>query len=134
MDAGTPAGLGEARCISLATFRKDGREVRTPIWPVTLDGKVYVATSAASGKARRIRANGRARLAPCDQSGRKIQGPWIEARARQVSDRAVAARVEDLLRRKYGTMYWIMIQVVYRLRGLLRDRVAIEIELQPPIA
>jgi hypothetical protein len=52
--------------INLTTFRKIGQEVPTPVWFAEMDGKLYVFTGAQTGKAKRIRANGRARVAPSD--------------------------------------------------------------------
>ncbi len=36
--------------ISLATFKRDGSEVRTPVWYATSGGKMYVFTDEATEK------------------------------------------------------------------------------------
>jgi PPOX class probable F420-dependent enzyme len=78
------ASLVAAKYISLETFRRSGSGVRTAVWfAVAPDGVLYVYTLASSGKARRIRADGRARVAVCDVRGR-VTGPWVEASARVV--------------------------------------------------
>src|SRR5215475_5734543 len=82
--SGAPfASLQNRKYINLETFRKNGQGVRTPVWFAgePLEGvpeKLYVYSTADSGKAKRIRKSGRARVAPCDVRG-NVQGDWIEA-------------------------------------------------------
>ena len=83
------AALQNHKYISLATFRKNGQEVRTPVWfagepPQGVPEKLYVYSTADSGKAKRIRNSGHVRVAPCDMRG-KLLGDWIEARAEVVN-------------------------------------------------
>ena len=60
------AALEPHRYISLTTYRRDGRAVATPVW-FALDGdRILVWTDRVAGKAKRIRATGRAAVAPCD--------------------------------------------------------------------
>ena len=89
------------RYVSLATFRRDGREVRTPVWIAGEAGRYYVFSEGDAGKVKRIRANGRARVAACSATGR-LQSEWSEARARVVGDRAEIATAYRHLHRKYG--------------------------------
>jgi len=91
----------DGRYLSLATWRRDGREVRTPVWYVTLGGVHYCYTTRDAGKVKRIRRSSCARLAPCDWRGR-LRGGWCEARARLVDDATLCAQVYTALRRKYG--------------------------------
>jgi hypothetical protein len=44
-----PGGVESARTVSLATFRRDGRQVNTPVWVVRVGDRLYVNTEAASG-------------------------------------------------------------------------------------
>ncbi len=98
MDERTTA-LARERYISLTTYRRDGRPVATPVW-FALDGpRILVWTHAASGKARRIRANGRAAIAPSDVRGR-TRTASIEATAR-VLPASEDERARGLLTRKY---------------------------------
>jgi len=94
MNAQTDFGaLRFKRYLSLETYRKNGKGVRTPVWfavaPTRRDGaaepKIYVYTTADSGKAKRIRSNGVARIAPCSAFGR-ITGRWVDVRVEIVSD------------------------------------------------
>ncbi len=67
--------------ISLASFRRNGAAVPTPIWFGEKDGKLYVMTRSDSGKYKRIRNNPHVRIAPCTVRG-KITGPEFAAAAR----------------------------------------------------
>jgi PPOX class probable F420-dependent enzyme len=67
--------------ISLATFRKNGTAVPTPVWFGEEDDKLYVMTRSDSGKYKRLRNNSQVRIAPCTIRG-KITGPELAATAR----------------------------------------------------
>lgn len=77
----TPAEIAGQKYISLASFRKSGDAVRTPVWFSEKDDKLYVMTRSDSGKYKRIRNNPKVRIAPCTMSG-KITGPEFAATAR----------------------------------------------------
>ena len=90
--------------INLETFRKNGQGVRTPVWfgeepPQGPPEKLYVYSTADSGKSKRIRNNGRVRVAPCDMRG-KLLGEWIEARA-EIVEGQDAQHGMELLNKKY---------------------------------
>jgi PPOX class probable F420-dependent enzyme len=111
--------------VSLATFRKDGREVRTPVWIAGGDGGVWLYTKIDSGKAKRIRRNPRVRVASSDIRG-KVRGDWMDATARIVQD---AAKREQGIRafvEKYGWQMRLAI-LVARLSGSFDERVIIEL-------
>jgi PPOX class probable F420-dependent enzyme len=88
--------------ISLATFRRNGQEVRTPVWFAEQAGKLYVMTRNDSGKYKRIRNNPQVRLAPCSARG-KVTGAWCQANAR-ILDREEEGMARQALARKY----WLM--------------------------
>ena len=67
--AGRHPSCLDSRYVSLATFRRNGREVRTPVWLAKVDVRYYLFSEGKAGKVKRIRANGRARLAACDLRG-----------------------------------------------------------------
>ncbi len=129
------------RYVSLATFRKSGREVRTPVWiaaaptdPVAPAGsagaqgrRCFVYTNARSGKVKRIRAGSRARLAACDVRG-KVHGEWVDATARVVEDPAEVERGFDAIIAKYGWQMRLAL-LVSRLSGRYADRCILGIEL-----
>jgi len=66
--------------LNLETYRTNGTGVRTPVWFAAAPGspKLYVYSTADSGKAKRVRRNGAAKIAPCDVRG-NVTGPWIDA-------------------------------------------------------
>jgi PPOX class probable F420-dependent enzyme len=103
----TFAAFAGHKYLNLETFKKSGDGVKTPIWfaadPANdLAGnaaRLYAYTIGNSGKVKRIRNNGRVRIAPCDMRG-NLLGEWMEARAEIVTG-AEAAYGDNLLNKKY---------------------------------
>jgi PPOX class probable F420-dependent enzyme len=114
------------RYLSLATFRKSGVAVETPVWFAAMGGKLYVFTAGSSGKVKRLRNSPKARIAPCDVRGR-ITGPGRDTAARLIDDSAVVDRALGALRKKYG---WQMAltDLGARLSGRMGKRLYIEID------
>lgn len=105
------AALAGHKYLNLETFRKNGQGVLTPVWfagepEQNRPEKVYVYSTEDSGKAKRIRNNGRARVAPCTGRG-KLLGEWIAARAEIVSG-AEAEHGMKLLNTKYFPLKQIL--------------------------
>ena len=123
----TISALTAARYVNLATFRRDGREVHTPIWQAGSNGRYYAFSAGNAGKVKRIRANTRARLAPCTANG-KLSGEWTDARARILSDTNEIAAAYRALHAKYG---WVMCltDLFARVTGRYAKRALLEIEL-----
>ena len=86
--------------LNLESYRRDGRAVRTPLWFVEMNDRLWISTPDDAGKIKRIRRNARVRIALCDIRGR-VEGDWIEAEARFAQPEE-AERVHRLLVRKYG--------------------------------
>lgn len=122
-----PASLDRARYLDLATFRRTGRAVETPVWFARVGDRLYAFTEARAGKVKRLRNDARARVAPCDVRG-GLRGDWIPARARVVTDATVEAAAYAALRAKYG---WQMrtLDFFSRLAGRIEGRAMLEIEL-----
>jgi PPOX class probable F420-dependent enzyme len=103
--ADTPfASLQGRKYLNIETFRKNGQGVRTPVWFAgepedDAPEKLYVYSTADSGKAKRIRNNARVRVAPGDARG-KLLGEWVEARAEIVTG-TNAEHGMQLLNKKY---------------------------------
>jgi uncharacterized protein len=76
-----PNEIHGKKYISIATFRKNGVAVHTPVWFAERDGKIYVKTRNDSGKYKRIRNNPQVRVAPSSARGR-ITGPEYPGTAR----------------------------------------------------
>jgi PPOX class probable F420-dependent enzyme len=96
-----PAEIRGQRYISLTTFRKNGVAVRTPVWFGEGNSKLYVMTSSKLGKYKRIRNNGRVKIAPCTMRG-KITGPEFSATARIMRAEEFAAARQGI-----NAKYWL---------------------------
>ena len=99
----------------------------TPVWVAGVDARLYVVTNGTSAKIKRLKANDRVRLAPCDARG-NVRGEWAEGRATRVVDSATMERALEALDRKYG---WQMaaLKLFSRLSGRAKDRAFIEIKV-----
>jgi PPOX class probable F420-dependent enzyme len=115
------------RYMSLATFRRTGVEVRTPVWFAAVDGKIYLFTAGESGKVKRLRHSSRARIAPSDMRGR-VEGAWWDVAARIVTEPGSIERAHTALRAKYGWQMWLG-DLFARLSGRIKRRAWIEIEV-----
>jgi PPOX class probable F420-dependent enzyme len=98
------ASLQGRKYLNIETFRKNGQGVRTPVWfagepEQGVPEKLYVYSTADSGKAKRIRNSPNVRVAPCDVRG-KLLGESVEARAEIVTG-AEAEHGMQLLNKKY---------------------------------
>ena len=125
---GEPARrLGRCRYVSLASFRRDGRAVETPVWVAEQDGRLYVFTEARAGKVKRLRRDPRLRLAPCNAWG-ALRGDACSGRARIVDDAPTEALAYRALVDKYG---WQMrlANLGSRLTGRIDARAVLEITL-----
>lgn len=117
--------LEQARYVSLVTFRKDGREVATPVWCVAFGGKLYGYTNGNMGKVKRIRATGRVRVAASDARGKPL-GVYHDGTGRVITEPDLERRVYRELAAKYGWQYRLLDFVAWlgRRRG---QRVAMEL-------
>ena len=121
------AALDRQRYLALATFRRSGAEVSTPVWFAAMDGRLYVFTAGDSGKVKRLRHSSRARIAPSDGRG-NVRGDWWDAEARLVTAPRVIERAHAAMRAKYGWQAWVG-DLFSRLTGRLPRRAWIEIEV-----
>jgi PPOX class probable F420-dependent enzyme len=119
--------LDRHRYMSLATFRRNGTEVATPVWFAAAEGKLYVLSAGESGKIKRLRHSSRARVAPSDARG-GIRGEWLEGTARIVTEPLAIDRAHAALRSKYGWQAWLA-DALSRLTGRIHRRAWIEIQL-----
>jgi hypothetical protein len=99
--ATVPAEIHGQKYISLATFRKSGVAVHTPIWFAEDNNKLYFLTNAKMAKCKRIRNNPNVKIAPCTIRG-KIIGPEFSATARFLPPEEY-----DHARRLMGAKYWL---------------------------
>jgi hypothetical protein len=94
-----PPEIHGQKYISLATFRKSGVAVRTPIWFAEENGRLYFMTGTKLGKYKRIRNNPGVAIAPCTIRG-KVTGPEFPATARILPPQEFE-RVRSLINAKY---------------------------------
>ena len=86
--------LAAGKSISLATFKRDGSRVATPVW-VTRDGDhLYVITDPNSGKAKRLRNSARAEVAPAMRGKDQLR---LRARVCGPAGRGRDQKVKDLV-------------------------------------
>ncbi len=99
MPATIPSTIRGQKYISLATFRKTGVKVGTPVWFGEDGDKLYVMTRSDMGKTKRIRNNPQVTVAPCTIRG-KVTGPEVAAMARILPPEE-HAHARQTLNRKY---------------------------------
>ncbi len=124
-----PDDLVKARYVSLATFRRSGVAVATPVWAAADGDAFYVFSARNAGKVKRLRNSDRARMAACDARG-GLRGPWHDARAELISDPDEVQRALTALRSKYGWQMWLA-DTGARLTGRFDARAWIRVRLIP---
>jgi len=107
--------LGAARYLLVTTHRRDGTAVPTPVWAARDGDSLVVWTVTDSGKVKRIRRTGRAEVAPCTVRGKPL-GESVPARA-EILDTAGTAQVRDLIKRRYGLMGSLTVNLSRLRRG-----------------
>jgi PPOX class probable F420-dependent enzyme len=96
-----PEEIARSRYVSLATYRRDGTAVATPVWQVVNGAELLVVTDAGTGKVKRIRNNPAVTVAVCDFRGRVAPGAArVTGTARLLDDTGTQA-ARALLARKY---------------------------------
>lgn len=101
------AAFRDQKYLSLETFNKSGEGVKTPVWFAADPGRdlagneaqLHIYTIGNTGKVKRIRNNGRAKIAPCTMKG-VPRGEWVDARVEIITGDE-SARAMKLLNRKY---------------------------------
>jgi PPOX class probable F420-dependent enzyme len=98
--------LEAAPYVSLATFRRSGERIATPVWCAPDGVDFYFFSAGDAGKGKRLRNSDRAALATCDFRGGLSSG-WVDASAVLLEDDRDIARALRALRRKYGWQMWM---------------------------
>ena len=99
MASAIPAEVHNQPYISLATFRKNGAAVYTPIWFAEDAGRLYFMTGTRLWKYKRIRNHPQVKFAPCTLRG-KITGPEFTGTARILPPEEFS-RIRKLINAKY---------------------------------
>ncbi len=102
--------------LNIETFRKNGQGVKTPVWFVQDGETFYVRTIAGSGKVKRVRNNGKARIVPCEANGTP-HGEWVTVHASEDTSENTAEMVRRLLEKKYGAVQVRAFAAATALRG-----------------
>jgi len=126
LDTAALETLDHHRYISLATFRRSGEAVKTPVWLAKHGERFYVFTAAGSGKVKRLKNDQRIRAAPCGPHGR-LRGEWIEGLARRIEDPAIERAAYAALLAKYGWQMRVL-NFFSRLSGRIEERAILELE------
>ena len=114
--------------VSLATYRRNGQALMTPVWLAGHDHRYYLFSEKTAGKVKRIRLNSMVRLAACNSHG-KVGSDWLTGDARIVEDPGLIAKAYAALRKKYG---WQMALTDFfsKLTGRYQNRAIVEIEIR----
>ncbi len=95
-----PEQFSDEKYINLETFRKNGAEVKTPVWFVTYNDLIYVITREHTGKVKRLKNNPKVRICPSSFKG-KPTGEWNSGNAILVEGEE-AKNAIALRKKKYG--------------------------------
>ena len=121
-ESGAPPLHVPGKYLSLTTYRRDGTSVATPVWFAEDGGRLYVVTPARSHKARRLRRNPSATVAPCNARG-IVKGDPTPARVAFLPE-SEFARVDRLMAERYRIRRKLVIPIyrlVMKLRGMPID-------------
>lgn len=110
--------------LTLETFRQNGQGVKTPVWFARDGDAIRVWTESGSGKAKRIRRDGRVRIAPSTGAGQPI-AEWVDAHAVADDSPEALSHVVKLLKKKYGMAF-----DGFRLLGKMRSATNITLSLR----
>ena len=117
-----------ARYVDLATYRKVGTGVHTPVWIAPYSDKHYVFSESKAGKVKRLKNNSAIEIALCDVRGKLLSDTWLSGEARIVTDPELIAHVYTSFRRKYG-LIMTATNFLAKLSGRYAKRAMIEITL-----
>ena len=131
-DVGMPdvSSLADERFVSLTTFKKSGEKVAGAMW-LARDGDALVMwTPADSWKVKRLRRDRRVELTPCGRTGTVRDGASTTCGSAEVDpDPAATARVEGLIKAKYGVEFYVITFLERILARGRKDRVAVRITI-----
>ncbi|WP_322857725.1 PPOX class F420-dependent oxidoreductase [Mycobacterium shigaense] len=123
-----PADLKDQKFVSLSTFKRNGDAVASAMWIVGDGELLWAWTPADAWKVKRIRRDPRVILAPCGRTGKVRPGqPVVDATAEVVTDADQVARVESLVKRKYGVEFRLVTLIEAVLARGRKPRFAIRI-------
>lgn len=101
--------------LNIETFRKNGQGVKTPVWFAQDGNTLRIWTQADSGKVKRLRRDGRARINPSTASGETL-GQWMDTTAAVFDATEEVSHTAELFKKKYGFSF-----LMFRLLGKMRN-------------
>lgn len=120
--------LGEARFVSLTTYRRTGVPVSTPVWIARDGDALLVLTPEESGKVKRLRNSPRVELRPCSRLGKVPDGvEGVPATAEVLDDPTTVDRLTGVVRRRYGLEFRVTMAVERLLARRQKPRVILRI-------
>lgn len=99
--------LARSRYALLGTYRRDGTPVSTPIW-FHLDGTTLVFRTKVGPKTKRLSAQPRVELRPCDHKGRTGGDATAVNGVARILTGAEAEQANRALHKRYGWQYNII--------------------------
>ena len=96
-----PTPFATASYINLATFRKNGQPVNTPVWFASDGRDLYILSAGNAGKVKRLKNSSRAKVATCTYNG-TLTGNWQDAQALLLPDKKDCTYAHLQLQKKYG--------------------------------
>ena len=122
-----PTSIAQHAYLSLATKKRDGHWVWTPIWVAQVANGALVAFSAGdAGKVKRLRNFSDIQVKPCTASGKPL-GDASPGAARLTTDANECAEAYQALYAKYGWQIKAL-DFVSRLSGNFHKRQVLVIE------
>lgn len=120
--------LAAEKFVSLATFKKNGEKVAGAMW-LARDGEALVMwTPADSWKVKRLRRDSRVELTPCGRTGKVSEGAKTTPGTAVVdADPDETARVERLIKAKYGLQFHVITFIERIIARGAKPRVAVRI-------
>jgi len=115
--------------INLATQKKDGTFVNTPVW-FTKDEKsndYFIFSAGEAGKVKRIRNFSSVKVAICNFKG-DLRGDWVSAQAELIDEEDSITRAYGQFQRKYSLSLKV-INFFSRLFGKYKKRQIIKFNL-----
>ncbi|WP_220793331.1 PPOX class F420-dependent oxidoreductase [Nocardioides stalactiti] len=90
---------GHHHCL-LVTYKRDGSAVPAPVWFARDGERLYVWTEVNAYKAKRLRRDPRALIAPCTVTGKPLGDP-VAATGRVLADEAERVRAARTIRSQW---------------------------------
>jgi PPOX class probable F420-dependent enzyme len=91
---------GHKHCL-VVSYRKDGRPIAQPVWPGYDGERIYIWTEEHAMKAKRLRRNPNALIAPCSFRGKPLGEP-IAATGRILNNPAERDHAAAVIRSQWG--------------------------------